>query len=138
MVYRKADCLAKLIDLFPPSTTYGCALIYDPSSTLDETSTTSQWLALEVNTANRPSFTTPSESSYQISSGFLGAYFNTSISIVNASGSTLEWTHYAVLDGAGALQTYYRVFSGNTVPASTTESRDVGIKLEYNTISYGA
>ena len=132
MSYRQADLKAKLADLLPPETEFQVALIADFSSTLDESSLVAAWLALEVNASNRATFTTPALSGYTLAS-FVGAYFNFSISVVNSSGSALEWTHYAILDAGGALKTYLRVFSGNTVPASTTQSRDLALKIEYAT-----
>ena len=138
MPYRAADLKAKLEDLFPPSTSdWKCLLIADFSYTLSETSTTSQWLALEVNTANRATFSTPSASSYQIGSSMIGAYFNFTISVVNSGGSLLEWSHYAILDPFGDLKTYMVTFSGNSQSAGSTGSRDLGIKLEYQSPSSG-
>ena len=136
MPYRVADLKAKLEDLFPPSTSdWKCLLIADFSYTLSETSSTAEFLALEVNTANRATFTTPAASAYQPGSFFIGAYFNFTISVVNSGGSTLDWSHYAILDPSGEMKTY--VARASSQSASSTGSRNLGIKLEYSPPSSG-
>jgi hypothetical protein len=136
MPYRAVDLEAKLKDLFPPSTSgWQCALISDFSYTLSETSSTAEFLTLEVNSSNRATFSTPAASSYQAGSFIIGAYFNFTISVVNSSGSLLEWSHYAILDPLGEVKTYLTQSSSQS--ASSTGSRDLGIKLEYSPPSSG-
>jgi hypothetical protein len=138
--YRGEDLRNKLMTIFPPSTTYQCALIYLLGGGLDDSSTVSEWLALEVNASNRPTFTTPASSGYGIGSFFTGAYFNFSLSVTNPSGSLLEWSRYLILDGSNNMKTYLNAgFSSanSSTPANSTNSRNLTIKLEYQPPSTG-
>jgi hypothetical protein len=138
MSYRRIELVEKLKALIPPSTTFQVALINDGSFSLNASSSQSAWLAAEVNTGvTRPTFTSPSAGSYAESGSFVFAYINFAISVDNSgSGTDLTWSHYVLLTNAGSMIAFTPT-SGYTA-ASTTESKDLSIRLEYKPASDGS